>query len=255
MKRNLKIRNTAVYITLRFLIILTIVLSILEKNYSNILPCIIALLLFTIPDFVDKKLNIELPGTLECIIYIFIFSSQILGEIKNFYGLIPYWDTMLHTINGFVFAGIGFSLCDLLNKSEKTKLYLSPIYISVVAVLLSVTIGTFWEFFEYAVDINLNKDMQKDVLITDMYTVNFNNDNLVESYNNIEKTEVYLSDGNILEIEGGYLDIGLHDTMKDMFVNFIGALVFTFFGYFYIKGTSKYEFAKNFIPTKKEVIK
>ena len=47
---------------------------------------------------------------------------------------------------------------------------------------------------------------------------------------------------------GGYLDIGILDTMKDLFVNFIGAVVFSFIGYFYVKNRGKGWFAKRFIP-------
>lgn len=251
MNRKEKIRNTTVYVVLRFLILLTIIFSVLEQNWSNLPACIIALILFTLPNFIDKKLHIELPGTLETIIYIFIFSAQILGEIRNFYGLIPYWDTILHTLNGFIFAGVGFSLCELLNKSPKTKMYLSPIYIAFVAVLFSVTVGTIWEFFEYSLDSYFYKDTQKDTVVNDIYTVNFNDTNTVEAINSIDYTIIYLSDGSFIEIENGYLDIGLHDTMDDMFVNFVGAIVFATFGYFYEKGISNYEFAKNFIPKKK----
>ena len=44
------------------------------------------------------------------------------------------------------------------------------------------------------------------------------------------------------------LDIGLLDTMKDLFVNFIGAVVFSVIGYFYVKGRGKGTFASRFIP-------
>lgn len=251
MTKNIEFRNAAVYIILRFLIVLTIVLSVLRHDYDSVFTCCIALLLFTIPSIVDKKFNVELPTTLESIIYLFIFSSQILGEIRNFYGMFPYWDTMLHTINGFIFAGIGFSICEVLNNSPKTKLFLSPLYITVVAILFSITIGTVWEFFEYGVDRYMYADMQKDRVITDLYTVYFNDTNTVESFNDITQTVIYYGDGEVLVVDG-FLDMGLNDTMKDMIVNFIGAIVFAIFGYFYEKGVSTYEFAKNFIPHKKK---
>lgn len=254
MDKKIRIRNTAVYVVLRFLIVLTIIFSIIEQDWESVFTCLIALTLFLIPNIVDNKFNIELPNALEITIYLFIFSAQILGEVRNFYGLIPVWDTILHTLNGFVFAGIGFSICDVLNKNQNTKLFLSPTYITVVAILFSVTIGTVWEFFEYFVDVQMAGDMQKDVLISDLHTVSFNNTNTVESFSDIENTIVTFNNGEKLLIDGGYLDIGLHDTMKDMLVNAVGACVFAIFGYFYEKGTSKYEFAKNFIPRKKEKI-
>ena len=48
---------------------------------------------------------------------------------------------------------------------------------------------------------------------------------------------------------GGYLDIGLHDTMKDLFVNLIGAAVFSAVGFFYVKNRGRGRFARRFIPT------
>ena len=49
-------------------------------------------------------------------------------------------------------------------------------------------------------------------------------------------------------MKGGYLDIGIIDTMKDLIVNFIGAVVFSIFGLLYIKNRDKYKFAAKFIP-------
>lgn len=252
-KNEHKVRNTTVYIVLRFLIILTAVFSFLDGNFSNVFSCILALLLFTIPTVVDKKFNVELPNMLESSVYIFIFSSQILGEIRNFYSIFQHWDTLLHTFNGFMFAGIGFSLVDILNKSNKTKMYLSPFYISVVACCFSITIGTVWEFFEYGMDRFTYLDMQKDVLIDEIYSVYLHPEgkNEVISVKNITETVIHYGDGETLILDG-YLDIGLRDTMFDMVVNAIGAIVFSVFGYFYVKSSEQFEFAKNFIPKKKK---
>ncbi len=250
---NKKVRNVTIYIVLRFLVIFILVLNLLRGNYSNVFVCFLALTLFTVPSIIKKRLDIELPNTLESIIYLFIFSAQILGEIQNFYGLIPWWDTMLHTINGFLFAGIGFALIDLLNKNEKVKLYLSPIYVVVVAISFSITIGTCWEFFEYSLDLRTH-DTQKDTLVTEFNSVYLNSDNENKPVNvkDINSTIINYGDDQIITIEDGYLDIGLHDTMKDMLVNAIGAIVYSIFGYYYIKNNEKYIFAKEFIPTKKK---
>lgn len=94
---------------------------------------ILTLILFTIPSIIDRKLNIKLPNALETVILLFIFSAEILGEIQNFYGIFKFWDTMLHTINGFLCAAIGFSLIDILNRSPKFHLKMSPIFVALVA--------------------------------------------------------------------------------------------------------------------------
>ncbi len=251
-KEKKQIRNLTVYVVLRFLVILTAIFQFLQGNWDNVFGCVLALILFTVPTFIEKKLKIDLPNLLESTIYMFIFSSQILGEIQNFYGLIPFWDTLLHTINGFIFAGVGFALVDLLNKSDKTKIYLSPMYVVVVAISFSITIGTVWEFFEYGMDEVRNLDMQKDDLIPNIESVYLNKDgeNIPVVITDIEKTTITYNNGQEEIIDGGYLDIGLKDTMKDMIVNAIGAVIFAFFGYFYIKDNEKYEFTKHFIPKK-----
>ena len=71
----------------------------------------------------------------------------------------------------------------------------------------------------------------------------------------IEHTNIYTKDENgnqsITTIEGGYLDIGLMDTMSDLIVNFIGAVTFSIIGLLYIKNKEEYKFAENFIPVRK----
>lgn len=239
-----------VYLILRFLVILCMILQIVRGDWNNAFLCLLSLLLFTIPTFIEDTLKITLPTVLETIIYLFIFSTEILGEINNFYGTIPYWDTILHTLNGFLAAGIGFSLVDLLNKNSK-RINLSPIFVAIVAFCFSMTIGVLWEFFEYGVDSLLYKDMQKDRIVTSISSVaiNENHKNKPVTIKDIKSTQIITPEGTTT-IEGGYLDIGINDTMKDLLVNFIGAVCFSAIGYLHIKNRDKYKFASNFIPTK-----
>lgn len=241
-----------VFLILRFLVIFCMILQILHGNIGNALLCLISLILLLLPSIIEHKLDITLPNTLEIIIYLFIFSAEILGEINNFYGIIPYWDTILHTLNGFLCAAVGFSLVNLLNKTSN-KINLSPLYLCIVAFCFSMTVGVLWEFFEYGSDKFLKLDMQKDNLVTWISTVELNNqnNNKVIIVENIAKTILYDKNNKELAvINGGYLDIGINDTMKDLFVNFIGALTFCFFGFFYLKYSKHDKFIKNFVPIK-----
>lgn len=244
-------KSIMVYLILRFLVIISMVFQIVLGNISNSLMCVLALILFTLPTIISEKFKIGIPSLLETIIYLFIFSSAILGEINNFYGIIPFWDTMLHTLNGFICAGIGFSLVDILNQSTQ-KINLSPLYVAIIAFCFSMTIGVLWEFYEFTADNVLRLDMQKDRIVKSISSVELNTsgENVPIKINDIEKTQIYSKDGTITTIENGYLDIGIIDTMKDLFVNFIGAIVYSFIGYIYIKTRGKYKFAKNFIPVK-----
>lgn len=241
-----------VYLILRALVILCMILQILRGDINNALLCLLSLILLILPLFIQNKFQITLPNGLEISIYLFIFSAEILGEINNFYEKIPYWDTILHTINGFLATAVGFSLVDLLNKNSK-KFNLSPIYLCLVAFCFSMTIGVMWEFFEYTVDKALLTDMQKDELVTTISSVTLDptKSNKAILIGDIDKTILLDKEGNQLAvITNGYLDIGLNDTMKDLFVNFIGAVIFCFLGYFYLNNRKQGQVITNFIPQK-----
>ena len=197
-----------VYSVLRIAVIVTMVLQFLNRNYENVFLCLLTLLLLVLPGFLQMTFRIELPKVLEIIILVFIFSAEILGEINEFYLKFPYWDTVLHTMNGFLAAAIGFSLVDLLNRNKKVGMSLSPIR--------SVALNT-------------------------------EGHNVTVNISGITETAV---NGQVLPIDG-YLDVGLFDTMEDLLVNFIGAVVFSVIGYFYIKNRGKGGLIRQLVPTRK----
>ena len=205
------------YIVLRVLVIGVMIAQIFNKNWENVLYCVVTLVLFMIPSFFEKRIKIEVPDTLEVIVLIFIFAAEILGEIAEFYYAVRNWDTILHTMNGFLAAAVGLALIDILNREERFSITLTPIFVALFAFCFSMTIGVLWEFFEFFMDVVFGMNMQKDTIVN------------------------------------GVLDIGLHDTMWDLIVNFIGAAVFSILGYFYIKHRGQgrnAHFVKRFILTK-----
>ncbi|WP_346706334.1 hypothetical protein [Merdimonas faecis] len=235
-----------VYVTLRLLVILMMILQIFNRNYENVFLCVLTLVLLLIPSLIQINLKIELPTALEITILVFIFAAEILGEIQSYYIKFPFWDTVLHTINGFLMAAIGFALVDILNRSKKFSIQLSPVFLAIVAFCFSMTIGVIWEFFEYGMDQFFGLDMQKDTVIQGFSSVLLDptKSNIPVPVQDI--TEV-LVNGRDLGL-GGYLDIGLIDTMNDLFVNFVGAVLFSIIGYFYVKSRGKGKFARRFIP-------
>ena len=251
---NYSKRNMTIYFILRGLVLLTLLRQIFMGNWNNVFLCGLTLVLFVIPAIIEKKLNLALPDALQVLILLFIYSAEILGEINEFYIVIPHWDTILHTLNGFLCAAVGFSTIDILNQKEFFHATMSPLFVALVAFCFSMTIGVMWEFFEFGADQILRYDMQKDVIVDTISTVKLDPDgkNNAVVISDIEKTIIKSKDenGNIQEtvIEGGYLDLGIDDTMQDLIVNFIGAVVFSILGLLYISNRDKYKFAENFIP-------
>ena len=240
-----------VYFVLRLSVVGMLIAQFFNQNYENMLLCVLTLVLFMLPSAFERRLHIDLPDTLEVIILLFIYAAEILGEISDYYIEFPFWDTMLHTMNGFLCAAIGFALVDILNREEKVSLHLSPFFMAVTAFCFSMTIGVLWEFFEFAMDRWLLFDMQKDAVINTISTVKLDPSGgttavIVEG---IRDVILVLEDGTQMPLGlGGYLDVGIIDTMKDLFVNFIGAVVFSTIGYFYVQGRGKGNFATRFIP-------
>ena len=236
-----------VYLVLRLIVLATLVSSVIRGEYESAFICLLVLVLFMLPFFIQQNFGIELPSTLEIIILLFIFAAEILGELECYFITFPYWDSMLHTTTGFLCAATGFALIDILNRNSRIKFELSPIYVALAAFCFSMTVGVLWEFFEFGMDRLFHMDMQKDTVVSSITSVMLDptNKNIPVTIDGITSVTV---NGQELGF-GGYLDIGLYDTMEDLFVNFIGAVVFSTIGYFYIKQRGKGNLAKAFIPT------
>ncbi len=225
---------TRIYILLMLLVFLVLLDQIRLKHFENVFLCLLTLILFFIPSFVERRIHIDVPDTLEAMILLFIFAAEILGEIQSYYLVFPFWDTMLHTANGFLSAAIGLSLIDILNKHDRFSISLSPFFVALVAFCFSMTIGVLWEIFEFGMDRLLAFDMQKDTYINQINTVLLNP--------NGENVPIHIVIGEVSVNEQpwpAYIDIGLLDTMKDLIVNLIGAALFSVFGYFYVKRRGK----------------
>ena len=235
----------AVYLLLRVIVVGAMTVSCIRGNYENLFFCALALVLFLVPAFFEKNFDIDLPNTLEIVILLFIFASVIMGEMGNYYTKVPFWDTALHTLNGFLCAAVGFGLVDILNRNEKIKFQLSPVFLALVAFCFSMTIGVLWEFYEFGCDCLLETDMQKDSVVASINSTLLSGN--TKDPAKIENITSVVVDGREI-VTNGYLDLGLYDTMKDLLVNFIGATVFSIMGFVYVKYRGKSKIAKHFIP-------
>ena len=248
-QRRLKRKSRATLVTyavIRLLIIAVMIRSITAGNSENVFTCLLSLFLLYLPSIIERKLEMRLPTALEITVVVFIFASEILGEIACFYVTVPFWDKAMHTVSGFIYAAVGYSMADILNRNHRISFQLSPVFLAVVAFCFSMTIGALWEIFEFSVDVLLNKDMQKDTVLHEITSVALDptRSNIPITVSGIRDTVV---NGQSLGL-GGYLDIGLHDTMQDLIVNMIGALVFSVGGFFQQKRKKRSKMAEFFAP-------
>lgn len=198
-KKKIEI-NEIISWVVRVLLLVAIVESIYTKKYQNTFIGVISIIMTFYPSILKKKLRVYLPSSLQIIITLFIFAAEFLGEFYEFYYKIPWWDNMLHCISGSVLGIIGFMFVYFLNKTHIKRTKLSPFFIALFAFCFSITIGVFWEFFEFSVDRLLGFNMQK------------------------------------FRMPG---EDGLVDTMIDLFVDTLGAFVVSAIGYIYMKRNKK----------------
>lgn len=237
--------RTKIQMVLIALVVLSIIRQFFLGNYHNMFLGVLTLILFMVPKILDKSLGVTIPVGLETVILIFIFSAEILGEINAFYVKIPIWDTILHTTNGFLMAAIGFALIDLFNRSEKFSIKMSPYFVAFFAFCFSMTVGVLWEFFEFSMDWFAGTDMQKDWILPAINSVKLNPDGAnIPVHVDIQSVVINGKAWNL----GGYLDIGIVDTMKDLMVNFVGAVVFSIIGILYLKRRGEGKIAASLIP-------
>ena len=239
-----------VYAVIRLIVVGVLVRSAFNGQIESVYTCLLTLVLLLLPSILERKLGVRLPAGLEITVVVFIFAAEILGEIACFYVTVPFWDKALHTTSGFIYAAVGYSMADVLNRHKKVSFELSPLFLALVAFCFSMTIGALWEIFEFSVDNLFHKDMQKDTVISSISSVLLDPTGRQRPFAIHGITDlIVVANGEQIPLGlGGYLDIGLLDTMKDLFVNFIGAFVFSIIGYFYVKNRGRGRFARRFIP-------
>ncbi len=239
-----------VYYILRFIVLAVLVRSIWRHDFEGSFTCLLVLFVFLLPSIIEDTTNIELPSLLEIIIMLHVFAAEILGELACYYVHYAHWDTLLHTVWGFLCAALGFSLVSILNRDSRIRFQLSPFYLALTAFCFSMTVGVLWEFVEFSIDRLFLMDMQKDTIVHVISSVSLDptNSNIPIVIRDIDSMSVNGQDMGL----GGYLDIGLYDTMEDLFVNFIGAVVFSVIGYFDAKHPGRGRLAPKLIPYVRE---
>ena len=195
-------------------------------DWPDVYVCVLTLGLIFLPEAMGKWLGVFLPEAFRSVIGLFVFSSEILGEILGWYQSLPWWDAGLHTVSGFFFCAVGWFLATLRSRSG-TEAVIPAGLAGVTAVCVSVTVGVVWELFEWSADRLFGLDMQKDTVLHDLHSLRLAAEGGSGAVDGIREVLVVCADGSSRRLGiGGYLDPGLNDTMEDLLVNVLGAVVF-----------------------------
>ena len=224
-----------------FLTFLCLCFGFFINDHRMVFISVLTIFLFLLCLFIERILRVRFPFLLRFFIFSFIFLAEIFGEVFNFYSTVSFWDNFLHFLSGIITSCFGFSLVYVfLERCVKVKNLFLISFLFIFC--FSISIGVFWEFTEFGFDRYFGFDMQKDTYVKGFNTMSLDNDDVVVSrIRGIDRTEIYVSD-SVIVLDGGYLDIGLIDTMEDLFMNVVSAFIVALCGSFYIVGRKGFSF-------------
>ncbi len=177
-----------------------------------LLQCALGLLVIGLPSFLERKWSFAIPNYMSILYFIFLFCAIYLGEVRNFYYLVPHWDTILHAFSGAMLGAFGFTLVNILNDSERVSVDLSPAFVALFAFCFALASGAVWEIYEFAGDGIFGLNMQK----------------------------FRLADGT--ELIG---HLAVCDTMKDIIIDALSAAAVSVIGYLLLLGKRKFKNKEN----------
>jgi len=137
---------------LSIIILLAAAGAFYEGQWLNAFLAIIAFVLSFVPSIIERNLQIGLPVEIEFTFVLFLFVTLYLGEINAYYTYFWWWDIFLHTFSGVLLGLVGFILVFIFNSEERIRLHLSPFFVGMFTFVFAVSIGVFWEIFEFALD-------------------------------------------------------------------------------------------------------
>lgn len=218
LRKKERIFRTILWGVLEIFAIASLIYICIQGETTRILMCIFTIGLLCLPFAVCKIFKCELNSVffVFCLLYAI---GPMLGHIYKLYYLTTWWDDLLHASGGVVFAIFGVFLAEVLSQGKPTSIWFKALF----ALFFSIAIAALWEFVEYSADVFFHTDMQNDRVVHDIYSYLLGG-NLGETgaINGIQ--EVFIG-GKPLGV-GGYIDIGLHDTMSDMILESLGAVIF-----------------------------
>ena len=162
-------------------------------------------------------------GYILTVLIIFSACGGLLGSSYNVYMILPWFDSLLHAVSGILFFAAGFMLGEVFfGKDNVNKHFFGKL---AFAIFFSTTVGVAWEFFEYLISETMGFDMLEDAIVTDIQSYLLSQShNVAIELNDITQTVITYDGGKEWVINGGYMDLGLYDTLNDLLIAAAGTV-------------------------------
>jgi hypothetical protein len=149
---------------LQLLLLGQAVWALATANWLALYLSSLGMVLSFLPALVRRSTHVYLPIEFDLLAVLFVFATLQLGEIRDYYTRYWWWDLVLHTVAGFMMGLFGFILVYVLNREQRLALTMSPVFVGLFSFAFAITLGVFWEVFEFAMDTFFGMNMQKSGL-------------------------------------------------------------------------------------------
>lgn len=210
----------------------SIVFFLIKKDLPKAMMGFSCIFFLSIPDSFQRLFRFRIQTALYFFILLYAI-CPLLGFSYKFYYMFGWWDDLLHCFGGVVFAMFGAYLPKVINKKAPTSLALCALF----GLVFSIAVSGVWEFIEFGMDSFFGTDMQKDVLLLQMRPSYLLGEMLglpIDQMGDFGAITDVTVNGTQLS---GYIDVGLIDSMCDMIIESLGAVVYTAI---YIIGKGKF---------------
>jgi len=137
------------------------ILLLLESQWLSAFVVIMIMAISVAPVVLGERLQVNIPPEFQVLAIMFVFASLFLGEVRDFYGRIWWWDTAMHTASGLLLGILGFLLVYVLNENKRVDVHLHPRFVALFAFVFALAVGALWEIFEFGMDQVVGTNMQK----------------------------------------------------------------------------------------------
>lgn len=153
--KKLNIYNIIIILCMILVCLYTFIFQLISHDkrlFSNLVTIIILILPYVIEKYTKLKFNNALKVTYT----IFTILASYFGTCLKLYNTISYYDTIVHTLFGFMGSIIALNILFMLKKYDKKSIIFNMLFVISFTMVLAVT----WEFIEYFYDIFTNHDAQ-----------------------------------------------------------------------------------------------
>lgn len=127
-----------------------------EVELLKVLKCLFGAIVVFIPLIIKPKATEIFFPAVHVVYYIFIFFSIFGGEVLGLYSRFTHFDSFLHVLSGGLIAAIGYQIGSNVIDGKK-----HPFYLAMFAFSFAMTIGIFWEIYEFTGDRLMDLNMQR----------------------------------------------------------------------------------------------